>query len=121
MSELTAQRRQPRLAVTPRLLTRQQAAEYCGLSPAGFSMWIKQGRLPGPILGTNRWDLRAIDRALDALSNIQYGDSGAALDIWKAKHAVHLKGVHRVKARLANRGFGFGSSPTQTFSPSSAS
>jgi len=73
------------LGIAPRLLTREQAAAYCGLSTHGFSEWVKTGRLPGPIAGTARWDLRAIDAALDSLSGIGIGS--LALDQWKAKHA----------------------------------
>ncbi len=73
------------LGIAPRLLTREQAAAYCGLSTHGFSEWVRAGRLPGPIAGTARWDLRAIDAALDSLSGIGIGS--LALDQWKAKHA----------------------------------
>ena len=51
------------LGIVPRVVTREQAASYCGLSPQGFSDWIRAGRLPGPIDGTCRWDLKAIDAA----------------------------------------------------------
>ena len=71
----------------PRLLTREQAAAYCGLSMQGFSQWVKAGRLPGPIKGTARWDLRAIDAALDAASGICATDEESDFDRWKAKHA----------------------------------
>ena len=53
-----------RLQGCSRLLTRKEAAAYCRLSPQGFSTWVKNGRLPGPIAGTARLDLRAIDAAL---------------------------------------------------------
>jgi hypothetical protein len=77
---------------TPRLLTREQAAAYCNVSPQCFSSWVKIGRLPGPLTGTARWDLKAINAALDLLSGIvtrtdsQSGSS--ALDQWKAQHAL---------------------------------
>ena len=58
------------LGIAPRLLTREQAAAYCGLSVHGFSDWVKAGRLPGPIRGTTRWDRKAIDAALDQASGI---------------------------------------------------
>jgi predicted DNA-binding transcriptional regulator AlpA len=78
-------------SISPRLLSRAEAAVYCGLSRQGFSTWVKTGRLPGPIAGTARWDLRAIDAALDSLSGIADGDEGGVgslvLDQWKAKHA----------------------------------
>jgi hypothetical protein len=80
-----------RLKRCSRLLTREEAAAYCRLSRQGFSRWVKTGRLPGPIAGTARWDLRAIDAALDSLSGIADGDEGGVgslvLDQWKAKHA----------------------------------
>jgi hypothetical protein len=76
------QRTQPpkELFLSPRLLTRSQAAAYCSLSLQGFSAWVKLGKLPRPILGTARWDLKKIDEALDILQN-------NALDQWKAKRA----------------------------------
>lgn len=74
------------LGIAPRLLTREQAAAYCGLSVHGFSDWVKAGRLPGPIRGTIRWDRKAIDAALDVLSRIDAKSEGDALDQWKAKH-----------------------------------
>ena len=74
-----------------RLLTREEAAAYCRLSTQGFSQWVKKGRLPGPLPGTARWDLRAIDAALDSLSGIadrgEGGIGSLVLDQWKAKHA----------------------------------
>jgi hypothetical protein len=80
-----------RLKRRSRLLTREEAAAYCRLSPQGFSRWVKMGRMPGPIAGTARWDLRAIDTALDSLSGIADHDKAGmrslVLDQWKAKHA----------------------------------
>jgi len=79
------------LGIPPRLLSRVEAATYCRLSPQGFSRWVRTGRLPGPIAGTARWDLRAIDAALDLLSGIagqdERGIGSLVLDQWKAKHA----------------------------------
>jgi hypothetical protein len=79
------------LGIAPRLLTREQAAAYCGLSVTGFGGWVKSGRLPGPIPRTARWDLKAIDIALDSASGIADRDEGGidslVLDQWKAKHA----------------------------------
>jgi hypothetical protein len=70
-----------------RLITKSQAAAYCGLSKAGFSSWVSSGKLPGPIPGTARWDIRAINVALDQLSGI--GDSAdvSALDRWRSNRA----------------------------------
>ena len=71
------------LGIAPRLLTREQAAAYCGLSVHGFSQWVKTGRLPGPIRGTTRWDRKAIDAALDQASGINPRTVIAPYDEWK--------------------------------------
>ncbi len=73
------------LGITPRLLTREQAAAYCGLSVHGFSEWVKTGRLPGPIRGTIRWDRKAIDAALDQASGLQPTLQPSPLEEWKAR------------------------------------
>jgi hypothetical protein len=71
----------------PRLVSRNAAADYCGLSVQGFSSWVRQGRLPGPLTGTARWDLRAIDAALDSASGISTAATPSPLDEWRAKRA----------------------------------
>ncbi|QFR34722.1 hypothetical protein GBB76_17325 [Ancylobacter sp. TS-1] len=51
-------------------MAKAQAAAYCGLTPSGFSAWVKAGIVPGPIPGTQRYDRKAIDAALDRHSGI---------------------------------------------------
>jgi hypothetical protein len=77
--------------INPRLLTRESAAQYCSLSVQSFSAWISAGRLPVPIPGTNRWDLKALDLALDSLSGIPHDDA-SALDNWRETRARQSKG-----------------------------
>lgn len=82
----------PRLAhegIRPRLLSRQQAADYCNLSPSSFSNWVRLGKLPHPLPGTTRWDLKAIDVALDKLSGLrsETETSSSPLDEWREKRA----------------------------------
>jgi len=72
------------LGIAPRLLTREQAAAYCGLSVHGFSEWVKSGKLPGPIRGTLRWDRKAIDAAIDQASGLNPSIGTTAYDEWKA-------------------------------------
>lgn len=73
----------------PRLLSRQQAAAYCCLSPSTFSNWVRLGKLPPPLPGTARWDLKAIDAALDALSGLTENaeEPLSPLDEWRNKRA----------------------------------
>jgi hypothetical protein len=73
--------------IIPRVLSRDQAAAYCGISPRAFSEWVRLGRIPQPIPGTCRWDLRAIDAALDSASGILNAGWPSPLDEWRAKRA----------------------------------
>lgn len=59
----------------PRLITRHEAATYCGLKPSAFSLWVANGTMPKPVPGTRRWDRRAIDAKLDEKSGIAKKDS----------------------------------------------
>lgn len=61
----------PTLAIEPRCLTPRQTAGYCALTRSGFSAWQRQGLVPGPIPGTNRWDRKALDAALDKASGLR--------------------------------------------------
>jgi hypothetical protein len=74
------------LGIAPRLLTREQAAAYCGVGLTTFTGWVRRGIVPGPVHRTHRWDRMAIDAALDVLSGIDAKPEGKALDQWKAKH-----------------------------------
>jgi hypothetical protein len=78
-------------ALLPRLLSRAQAAAYCNLSMSTFSNWVRLGKLPPPLPGTTRWDLRAIDVALDVMSGLQPKQEATALDEWRAKRARRSK------------------------------
>jgi predicted DNA-binding transcriptional regulator AlpA len=81
---MTAAQTLTQMGIAPRLLTREQAAAYCGLSVHGFSEWVKTGKMPGPILGTARWDRRAIDAVLDKASGLETcGAQEDAFDRWK--------------------------------------
>ncbi len=53
-----------------RLLSRQEAAGYCGCSVATFSGWVSAGHMPRPLFGSRRWDRRAIDAAIDRASGL---------------------------------------------------
>jgi excisionase family DNA binding protein len=67
----------------PRLLTEKEAAEAVGLSLATFRAWVSSGRLPGPIPECGKFDVKAIDAALDRISGL--GGSANALDAWRAR------------------------------------
>ncbi len=79
------------VTLQPRLLTRKQAAQYCALLAQGFSEWVKRGRLPPSIPGTTRWDLKAIDAALDTMSGLS-SSAENTFDQWKTERARKGKG-----------------------------
>jgi predicted DNA-binding transcriptional regulator AlpA len=56
--------------INPRLLNKKEAAAYCGVSTGTFGKWVKAGIMPSQVSITRMWDRRAIDAALDALSNL---------------------------------------------------
>lgn len=68
-----------------RLLTRQEAAKYCGLKPSAFSDWVRKGNLPNPVPGTRRWDKCAIDAKLDAMAGLAVDEvaTGSPLQKWQ--------------------------------------
>jgi excisionase family DNA binding protein len=72
--------------VEKRGLTISEAAEYAGISESAFRDWIQKGIVPGPWPGTHRYDRRAIDAALDKISNIRTATS--PYDDWKVKRAA---------------------------------
>ncbi len=63
--------------LAPRGLSRGEAAAYIGVSAGKFDDMVADGRMPGPIeIDARRiWDIRAIDRAFDALG-------GEARSVW---------------------------------------
>lgn len=54
----------------PEMMTKRDAAEYCGLSVAAFEREVFARRLPAPVLfgGRDHWRKTAIDRALDIIT-----------------------------------------------------
>jgi hypothetical protein len=66
-----------------RLVTEKEAAESIGLDVATFRNWVASGKLPKPIPDCGKFDIKALDAALDRLSGL--GGPSNALDAWKAK------------------------------------
>lgn len=65
----------------PRLMSRQDAAAYCGVGTSTFHAWVRNGFMPQPLFGSKRWDRRAIDLALDKASGIANDNSPAEEDL----------------------------------------
>jgi hypothetical protein len=56
----------------PRLINRRAAAAYCGISPVHFDKQIAPVVPPIQLGGRNVWDLKALDRWLDAQSGLAH-------------------------------------------------
>ena len=71
------------------LASASHASGSCRLLPlSSFDAWVIAGRLPKPIPDTHRWDRRAIDLALDKISNLTPNIEPSAYERWKAgRHA----------------------------------
>lgn len=54
----------------PRLLGRREAAAYLGIGESTFSLWVSTHKMPAAIAGTRKWDKKAIDAKLDAISGL---------------------------------------------------
>jgi predicted DNA-binding transcriptional regulator AlpA len=57
--------------ITPRGLSRTEAAAYIGVSPCLFDQLVKDGRMPHPIRINARtvWDRKKVDEAFEALQD----------------------------------------------------
>ncbi len=64
-----------------RLISEQAASQQIGLDLATFRAWVKSGRLPKPLPDCGKYDLKAIDAALDRISGL--GTASNALDAWR--------------------------------------
>ena len=58
------------VAASKHVLSRREAAAFCGLSGSSFDRAVKRGDLPAPIrVGRcRRWKAEALDAALDRLA-----------------------------------------------------
>ncbi len=89
---------------SPRLISRKEAAAYCGVSPTAFSAWVASGQMPAAVIGS-KWDKRAIDARLDELSGIQSAAAQPSQETeyqkWKKKERERDKyrPIHNLDAR----------------------
>lgn len=73
-----------------RLLKREKAAEFCGVSPTTFDAWVLSGRVPeGHKAGGNRlWDIWGLDAAIDRLiglagnENLRDSEDVSGQSVW---------------------------------------
>lgn len=88
--------------MTTRLVTEKEAAVAVGLDLATFRAWVAAGKLPKPIPECGRFDLKAIDAAIDRVSGLGTRPTRSTHgEQERQKMRVH-KGIHRLKVKLAN-------------------
>ena len=64
-------------SLAPRGLSREQAAEYIGMSTTAFDRLVQDGLMPKPkrIFARVVWDIRQVDAAFSALDSADPGDA----------------------------------------------
>jgi hypothetical protein len=67
-----------------RLATKIEAAQEIGLPLATFEEWVRCGRLPKPLPEIDKYDMKAIDAALDRISGLETASN--ALDAWRERN-----------------------------------
>jgi predicted DNA-binding transcriptional regulator AlpA len=70
----------------PRLLSREQAAAYCGHGPTKFCAMVDDGRMPKPIHVDSRvlWDRFDLDQSIDELkAKDDVDDATEARQAWE--------------------------------------
>ncbi|MBB3910506.1 hypothetical protein [Sphingomonas desiccabilis] len=72
-----------------RLQSKAGICAYLGhISAATYDIWAQKGLVPGPVRGTNRYDVRAHDQLLDRHAGLNTGtNSLSPLEQWEAEHA----------------------------------
>ena len=76
-----------------RLQTKEGICAYLGhISPATYDAWQSKGIVPGPVRGTNRYDLKAHDTVLDRCGGLDAPSHAqpagrSALEDFEAGHA----------------------------------
>ena len=71
------ERRRLPSGMTPRLISREAAATYCGISPTLFDEHIAPAVPPVEIGRRNLWDVKRLDRWLDQQSGLAHADGPA--------------------------------------------
>ena len=86
----TADRKSSGFDPHARLQTKEGICAYLGhISTATYDAWAAKGLVPGPVRGTNRYDVRAHDLLLDRHAGLEKstGRGLSPLERWEADNA----------------------------------
>jgi hypothetical protein len=86
-------RRSLPIGMTPRLLARDAAAAYCGVTAETFEQHVRPYVRPIEIGARRLWDVKALDRWVDAQSGLT--DALRPLDNWLAELGNDRAGSRR--------------------------
>jgi hypothetical protein len=67
---------------SPRCVRRREIEQAYGLKPAVFSRLVAKGIMPLRLPGTQMWDRRAIDHALDKIAGLDHPVNETEPDRW---------------------------------------
>ncbi len=81
------------LGMTPRLLSRDAAATYCGITAETFEQHVRPHVRPIEIGARRLWDIKALDRWVDAQSGLT--DALRPVDDWLAELGNDRAGSRR--------------------------
>jgi hypothetical protein len=71
--------------LVPRLVNKERICGFLGeISAATYDKWQARGYVPGPMPGTNRYDVKAHDKAIDACSGLVAARRRSPLEEWEA-------------------------------------
>ncbi len=88
----------------PRLIGRKEAADYCGISPSCFSMWVANHKMPPAVPGTRKWDKKAIDARLDEISGLgSAAQPEDPYDKWMREHGEERRARNAYRPHLKLR------------------
>ena len=87
MDSLVAIAGKDRFFPASRLQTKDGICEYLGsISHATYDAWHAKGIVPGPVPGTNRYDLRQHDHVLDLKLGLRNARKLSPLEEWERNH-----------------------------------
>lgn len=74
--------------LVPRLVTKDEICGYLGgISSATYEKWVARGLVPGPVPGTNRYDVRQHDHVLDQRLGLSVArHRRSPLEEWEQSH-----------------------------------
>ena len=85
-------RRRVFVGIAPRVVNKKRIRRYLGgISSATYDNWHGKGIVPGAIPGTNRYDIRAHDAALDRCGGLLAANKApgaSALEEWESGHEI---------------------------------